>query len=71
MPARRCSPCFVGDAEAGLERAGGTIDELGEEQWLVLNEQARHEPVVRGVIDRLAALLQRHRPLFSGAPPPA
>ncbi len=64
-------PCFVGDAEAGLERAGGTIDELGEEQWLVLNEQARHEPVVRGVIDRLAALLQRHRPLFSGAPPPA
>jgi DNA-binding transcriptional LysR family regulator len=60
-------PCFVGDAEPGLERAGGTIDELGEEQWLVLNEQARHEPVVRGVIDRLAALLQRHRPLFSGA----
>ena len=62
-------PCFVGDEESGLERIDGTIDELREEQWLVLNEQARHEPAVRGVIDRLAALLQRHRPLFSGATP--
>ncbi len=62
-------PCFVGDEEPGLTRAGGTIDELREEQWLVLNEQARHEPVVRGVIDRLAALLPRHRRLFAGQSP--
>ena len=64
-------PCFVGDAEPGLERAGGIIAELGDEQWLVLNEQARREPAVRGVIDRLAGLLQRHRPLFSGVAPPS
>ncbi len=63
-------PCFVGDEEPGLERAGGTIEELREEQWLVLNEQARHEPAVRGVIDRLAALLPRHRRLFAGEAPP-
>jgi DNA-binding transcriptional LysR family regulator len=59
-------PCFVGDAEEGLERAGGIRAKVRDEQWLVLNEQARHEPAVRGVIDRIAALLQRHRPLFSG-----
>jgi DNA-binding transcriptional LysR family regulator len=59
-------PCFVGDAEPELERAGGIIGEVHDEQWLVLNEQARHEPAVRGVIDRLAALLQRHRSLFAG-----
>ncbi len=62
-------PCFVGDEEPGLERVGGTIDELREEQWLVLNDQARHEPAVRSVIDRLAALLPRYRRLFTGAAP--
>ncbi len=62
-------PCFVGDGEPGLERAGGVLAEVRDEQWLVLNDQARHEPAVRGVIDRLAALLQRHRPLFSGESP--
>ncbi len=62
-------PCFVGDVEPGLERAGGILDEIHDEQWLVLNDQARQEPAVRGVIDRLAALLQGHRPLFSGAAP--
>ncbi len=62
-------PCFVGDEEPGLERVGGIIDELREEQWLVLNEQARHEPAVRGVINRLAVLLPRHRRLFIGAAP--
>jgi DNA-binding transcriptional LysR family regulator len=59
-------PCFAGDGEPGVERVGNPIDELREEQWLVLNEQARHEPPVRAVIDRLADLLQRHRPLFAG-----
>lgn len=60
-------PCFVGDDEPGLERAGGLLAEVRDEQWLVLNDQARTEPAVRGVIDRLAALLVEHRPLFSGA----
>lgn len=59
-------PCFVGDVEPDLERAGGVLEEVRDEQWLALNEQARHEPAVRGVIDRLAALLQRHHRLFSG-----
>ena len=62
-------PCFVGDVEPDLERAEGILQEVRDEQWLVLNDQARQEPAVRGVIDRLAALLQRHRPLFSGAAP--
>jgi len=64
-------PCFVGDGEPGLECPGGAIDELREEQWLVLNEQARQEPAVRTVIDRLAALLQKHGPLFAGTAGPA
>lgn len=62
-------PCFVGDQEDELVRVGEPIDELRGEQWLALNEQARHEPAVRTVIDRLVALLEAHGPLFEGARP--
>ncbi len=62
-------PCFVGDAEADLARVGDPVPELRGEQWLVVNEQARHEPAVRTVIERLAALLDEHRALFVGERP--
>lgn len=62
-------PCFVGDSEADLVRIGEPVAELRGEQWLVLNEQSRHEPPVRTVIDRLAALLPEHRALFEGERP--
>jgi DNA-binding transcriptional LysR family regulator len=62
-------PCFVGDSEADLTRIGGAIADLQEPQWLVLNDQERHQSAVRTVIDRLVALLLEHRALFAGELP--
>jgi len=62
-------PCFVGDSFPGLRRTGGIIAELAEEQWLVLNDAERHEPPVRRIIERIAALLREHRALFRGDRP--
>ncbi|MEQ8695878.1 MAG: LysR family transcriptional regulator [Bauldia litoralis] len=62
-------PCFVGDAETGLVRDGEAIPDLRSQQWLVLNEQARHAGAVRQVIDRIVALLAEHRALFEGEKP--
>ena len=62
-------PCFVGDSLAELRRWGQPLAELAEEQWLVLNESERHQPAVRSVIDRIAALLTEHRALFRGDRP--
>jgi hypothetical protein len=52
-----------------VARVGEPVAELRDEQWLALNDQARHEPAVRTVIDRLATLLASYRPLFAGERP--
>ncbi|HET7718269.1 MAG TPA: LysR family transcriptional regulator [Bauldia sp.] len=62
-------PCFVGDSFPELRRSGGTIDELAEQQWMVLNDAERHQPAVRLAIDRIVALLDEHRALFRGEKP--
>ena len=62
-------PCFVGDEAVDLVRAGAPVAELADEQWLVLNDQARREPAVRTVIDRLVQILKEHRALFEGECP--
>lgn len=62
-------PCFVGDSFPELRRAGGPIEELAEEQWLVLNDAERRQPAVRLAADRIAALLKEHRALFRGDRP--
>ena len=59
-------PCFVGDADPRLARIARPIPELESEQWLVTHHDDRHRPEVRGVLERLAALLRRHAPLFRG-----
>lgn len=59
-------PCFIGDSFPGLRRAGGLIAKLAEEQSMVLNDAERHQPPVRRVIERIAALLREHRALFRG-----
>jgi hypothetical protein len=55
--------------EPELERLGDPVAELRGEQWLALNEQARREPAVRTVIDRMVGLLSEYRPLFEGERP--
>lgn len=64
-------PCFVGDIEPGLARTGEPISELHGQQWLVLNERARHAAATRLIIDRLVALFREQRPLFEGRLSPA
>lgn len=60
-------PCFAGDTDKRLVQVAPPIPELMQEQWLVTHQDERHSREVRVVIDRLAALLRQHAPLFAGA----
>jgi DNA-binding transcriptional LysR family regulator len=62
-------PCFAGDRDPLLERAGEPIAELAEDQWLVMHNDDRHRPDVRTVIDRIVALVLAHAALFAGQRP--
>jgi len=59
-------PCFLGDADPGLARAGPVIDELTYEMWITAHDDERQRPEVRTVIDRLAALFEENENLFAG-----
>lgn len=59
-------PCFVGDADTRLARVAPPIAELQTEQWLVTHHEERHRPEVRRVVERIAALMKTHAPLFRG-----
>ncbi|MBP1853185.1 LysR family transcriptional regulator [Rhizobium halophytocola] len=59
-------PCFVGDLEPRMERAGDEIAELRHGQFLVMNNDDRHRPDIRRVADRLQTLLRARRPVFEG-----
>jgi DNA-binding transcriptional LysR family regulator len=52
-------PTFIGDAEAGLERAGDPIPEISHDQWLVTHDDDRSLPEVRRTIDRVVGILGR------------
>ncbi|MDO9418285.1 LysR family transcriptional regulator [Pararhizobium sp.] len=62
-------PCFIGDLDPALERAGPEISELRHGQWLVMNSDDRHRPDIRTMIDRLMKLLKSHADLFAGKRP--
>ena len=62
-------PCFVGDSDARLVRVAAPIRELETEQWLVSHHEERHDPSVRAVGNRLAALMGQHGALFGGELP--
>lgn len=59
-------PCFVGDAEPELQRAGGEIEALRHRQWIVVHDDDRHRREIRTVADRLRDLMRGHRDLFEG-----
>ncbi|WP_117195482.1 LysR family transcriptional regulator [Rhizobium terrae] len=59
-------PCFVGDSLAGLTRKGDIIGELTYTMWIVANDDDRHRPEVRQVIERLDELFRREEKRFSG-----
>ena len=54
-------PCFIGDKQEQLQRAGETIPELAHDQWIVTHQDDRHLPEVRRTIDRLCRALERRR----------
>ncbi|WP_411037016.1 LysR family transcriptional regulator [Shinella sp. BYT-45] len=62
-------PCFVGDLDPGLERAGEEIRELRHHQWIVANSEDRHRRDIRMVSDRLFRLLKSHADLLAGKRP--
>jgi DNA-binding transcriptional LysR family regulator len=62
-------PCFAGDRDPLLERAGDPIPELREGQWIVMHNDDRHRPDIRAVIERTVALITAHAPLFHGERP--
>ncbi|WP_274426335.1 LysR family transcriptional regulator [Chelativorans sp. YIM 93263] len=62
-------PCFAGDRDPHLERAGDEIAELREEQWIVMHNDDRYRPEVRTVIDRIVAVFKSHAALFAGERP--
>ena len=62
-------PCFSGDRDPQLMRAGPLIAELAETQYLVMHNDDRHRPEVRKVIDRLHALFRDHAELCRGDRP--
>ncbi|MBO6757412.1 MAG: LysR family transcriptional regulator [Roseibium sp.] len=63
---RAVLPCFIGDRDRFLERAGPVINELTHTAWIVMHDDERHRPEVRTVIDRLAALIDANSALFAG-----
>jgi DNA-binding transcriptional LysR family regulator len=51
-------PVFIGDADPRLQRTGSVIEELGHPLWIISNDDDRHRPEVRIVIDRVATILK-------------
>ncbi|WP_026186536.1 LysR family transcriptional regulator [Ensifer sp. BR816] len=62
-------PCFVGDLDPQLERAGDEIGPLTHRQWIVMNNEDRHRRDIRTVVDRMTRLLRSHADLFAGKRP--
>lgn len=62
-------PCFVGDDDPGLRRRGGEITELRHKSWIVMNNEDRHRPEIRAVVDRMTALFRANAALFEGRLP--
>lgn len=59
-------PCFIGDRDPQVERAGEDIASLRHRQWLVTHNDDRSRREIRLVSDRLAKLLKAHADLFAG-----
>lgn len=52
-------PCFVGDAEPGLQRLYDPIPELTHDAWLVSHHEARNDPPIRAAISAILAALSK------------
>jgi DNA-binding transcriptional LysR family regulator len=62
-------PCFAGDRDPVLIRAGPLIEELTEMPWLVMHDDDRHRPEIRTTIERITQFFSDHAPLLAGERP--
>lgn len=60
-------PCYIGDTHSDLERVGNPIEVLQCRFHIVANDDDRHRPEIRTMIERVAALLEDNKKLFSGS----
>lgn len=58
-------PCFACDQDERLERVE-EIASLRHPQWIVMNNDDRHRPEIRTVVDRVTRLVLDNAPLFAG-----
>jgi DNA-binding transcriptional LysR family regulator len=59
-------PCFIGDAESGLERCLPPVAELSSETWLIQRDDLKHMPHVRAFIDFISACFEKLRAQLAG-----
>lgn len=59
-------PCFVGDSIPTLRRCGPVIEALTESQHIVFHNEARFEPHIRAIGDRIIDTVLQHSDLYSG-----
>ena len=71
-------PCYLGDADARLQRVGAPLKEMEAPLWLLTHPDLRRVARIRTVLDVLAnhlvaerALIEGRRAAFSPAPPRA
>ena len=59
-------PCYLGDADTGLQRMSGILPEINADQWLLVHRDLRDLPRVRAVMDSLVRLFQEERAALEG-----
>lgn len=59
-------PCYVGDAEAELERIGRPLPELSGELWIITHQDLRQTARVRTFIEMVGDAVAREKPRFEG-----
>lgn len=59
-------PCFVGDHDPNLQRAGEEIVALRHRQWLVTHNDDRHRAEVRLLSKRIVGLIKAQSDIFRG-----
>lgn len=59
-------PCFAGDRDPRLVRAGPVIDDLAQSQYIVTHGDDRHRPEVRTLINRIVAFAAASAALYRG-----
>lgn len=62
-------PCFAGDRDPQLVRAGPVIGDLAQSQFMVTHADDRHRPEVRTLIRRITALIEANSALYRGERP--